>query len=76
MKSKKPNLTEKNILTRSEAVSLFRLNARKFNAFLESTKQLPFTGKFRTRTIIIREELEAYLRKHPEVEEEIGCGRT
>lgn len=60
------NLKTKNILNPEEAINLYHLSRRKFRSLLDE-KNLPFLAYYGSRKIIIREEFEKYLARHPEI---------
>lgn len=59
---------DKDILTVDEAINYYGLILVKFRKFLRENDELPFRVRYYgNRTLIIREELEKYLDKHPEI---------
>lgn len=70
---KKPILAEKETLTVEEAISLFNLSRRKFRRLIESTEP-SFMALYGSRRLIIRTELERWLKKQPSEKEALKNG--
>jgi excisionase family DNA binding protein len=70
---KRPILAEKETLTVEEAISLFGLSRRKFRRLIEST-ELCFMALYGSRRLVIRTELERWLKHHPTEKEELKNG--
>ena len=70
---KKPILAEKETLTVEEAISLFNLSRRKFRRLIETTEPC-FMALYGSRRLVIRTELERWLKHHPAEKEELKNG--
>ena len=72
---RKPELNKKELLNRTEAVEFFRLNPKKFHAFLGSRGDIPFLAYYRSRPLILRQELNRYFEENPDIKEALQVGR-
>ena len=64
---KKLSIGDKDLVNVDEAVRYYHLSRRKFSRFLDREEDYPFLVYYRKRKLIIRDEFEAYLKKHPEI---------
>lgn len=64
---KKPSAEQKDILNQEEAIVYFGLSRRKFYKLLKEGKNIPFMAMYGSRRLIIRNEFEKYLERHPEL---------
>ena len=69
----RPSIYTKAILNPGEAIRLFSLSGRKFRRLILE-KNLPFVALYKTRKLIIRDELEKYLESNPEEKERLKNG--
>ena len=74
MKADDVLLGEKDYLNTQEAIIYWNLSNRKFREFLKKKKRCKFIFMYRTRRFIIRSEFEKYLKRHPDVKEELTNG--
>ncbi len=72
---KKSTLADKEVFNPSEAAEFYGLSRRKFFRFLNEATGLPFVAMYNTRALIIRAEVEAFLRFHPETKETLKNGK-
>ena len=70
---RKPILAEKETLTVEEAISLFDLSRRKFRRLIESAEPC-FMAFYGSRRLVIRTELERWLKHHPAERENLKNG--
>ena len=70
---RKPILAEKETLTVEEAISLFGLSRRKFRRLIETTEPY-FMALYGSRRLVIRTELERWLKHHPAEREDLKNG--
>ena len=70
---KRPILAEKETLTVEDAISLFNLSRRKFRRLIESTEPC-FMALYSSRWLVIRTELERWLKYHPAEKEALKNG--
>lgn len=70
----RPILAEKDTLTVEEAISLFNLSRRKFWKLMKGMDDIPFLAMYGTRRLIIRAELERWLKFHPSEKEDLKNG--
>ena len=66
---KRPVLEEKSLLTVDETARSYHFSRRKLAEFLNQAEDYPFIVFYRKRKLIVRDEFDAYLKKHPEVKE-------
>jgi excisionase family DNA binding protein len=72
---KRVMLEDKSIFNTEEAILFYDLSRRKFKKLLEGDEELPFIALFRKRKIIIRSEFEEYMKKNPEIMEDLKNGK-
>jgi len=75
MKACNVPLGEKEYLNPQEAILYWDLSNRKFYDFLK-TGPYDFIAYYGERKLILRESFTRYLRKHPELKEELKNGRS
>lgn len=73
MKSENLQPEEKDYLTPQEAIRYWGLCNNKFYLFLNKGRH-NFVALYRKRKLIQRVEFEKFLKKHPEVKEELSSG--
>ena len=66
---RRPRIEEKETLTVEEAISLFGLSRRKFWKLMNGMDTIPFLAMYGSRRLIIRSELELWLKNHPHEKE-------
>ena len=71
---RRPRIEEKETLTVEEAISLFGLSRRKFWKLMKSMDTIPFLAMYGSRRLIIRSELELWLKNHPHEKEALKNG--
>ena len=72
---KRVMLEDKSIFNTEEAILFYDLSRRKFKKLLMGDEELPFIALFRKRKIIIRSEFEEYMKKNPEIMEDLKNGK-
>ena len=71
---RRPRIEEKETLTVEEAISLFGLSRRKFWKLMKNMDTIPFLAMYGSRRLIIRSELELWLKNHPHEKEALKNG--
>ena len=71
---RRPRIEEKETLTVEEAISLFGLSRRKFWKLMKNMDTIPFLAMYGSRRLIIRSELELWLKNHPHEKEALNNG--
>lgn len=71
---RRPRIEEKETLTVEEAISLFGLSRRKFWKLMQNMDTIPFLAMYGSRRLIIRSELELWLKNHPHEKEALKNG--
>ena len=71
---RRPRIEEKETLTVEEAISLFGLSRRKFWKLMKGMDMIPFLAMYGSRRLIIRSELELWLKNHPHEKEALKNG--
>ena len=71
---RRPRIEEKETLTVEEAISLFGLSRRKFRKLMNGMDTIPFLAMYGSRRLIIRSELEMWLKNHPHEKEALKNG--
>ena len=69
---KRPVLEEKGLLTVDETARCCHLSRQKLGQFLNRDEEYPFILFYGKRKLIVRDEFDAYLKKHPEVKETLN----
>ena len=72
---RRPRIEEKETLTVEEAISLFGLSRRKFWKLMKNMDTIPFLAMYGSRRLIIRSELELWLKNHPYEKEALKNGK-
>ena len=71
---RRSRIEEKETLTVEEAISLFGLSRRKFWKLMNGMDTIPVLAMYGSRRLIIRSELELWLKNHPHEKEALKNG--
>ena len=75
MQMKKPVIGDKDLFNIDETARYYHLSRRKLTRFLNQDEDYPFIVFYRKRKLIIRDEYENYMERHPELKEELKNAR-